>query len=184
MAVPINPYASNPILAALFATKRKVFISYHHDGDQPYYDAFTKIFSDTYDVIQDNSVDRRVDSDDPEYVMRRIRDNYITGSSCTMVLCGAETPWRKYVDWEIKATLDKEHGLIGVNLPNSLRNSTGGATVPDRLYENITTGFALWLQWNDLLAGPAYLKARIEEANQRPARLIKNDRPMRQRNGP
>lgn len=33
-----------------------------------------------------------------------------------MVLCGAEAPQRKFVDWEIKATLDKEHGLIGINL--------------------------------------------------------------------
>src|SRR5712671_172295 len=31
---------------------------------------------------QDNSVERRIDSDDVEYVMRRIRENYVTGSSC------------------------------------------------------------------------------------------------------
>jgi hypothetical protein len=47
--------------------------------------------------------------------MQRIRDKHITGTSCTIVLCGSLTPWRKYVDWEIKATLDKEHGLIGIN---------------------------------------------------------------------
>jgi len=49
--------------------------------------------------------------------MRGIRENFITGTSCTIVLCGAQTHLRKYVHWEIKATLDKEHGLIGVNLP-------------------------------------------------------------------
>ena len=75
------------------------------------------VFADDYEVIQDNSVEREIDSNDAEYVTRRIREDFITGSSCTVVLCGAETPQRKFVDWEIKATLDKEHGLIGINLP-------------------------------------------------------------------
>ena len=53
---------------------------------------------------------------------------YITGTSCTVVLCGGRP--RKFVDWEIKATLDKEHALIGVNLPTSERNLFGQAIVP------------------------------------------------------
>lgn len=97
--------------------RRKVFVSYHHGGDQAYYNAFSKTFHSTYDVITDNSLEREVDSDDVDYVMRRIREDYITGSSCTIVLVGKETYARKYVDWEIKATLDKQHGLIGVQLP-------------------------------------------------------------------
>ena len=88
--------------------KRKIFVSYHHDNDQAYYNEFSRFFSDQYDAIQDSSLDRLIDSDDTEYVMRRIRENYITGTSCTVVLCGPQTRWRKYVDWEIKATLDKQ----------------------------------------------------------------------------
>lgn len=53
------------------------------------------MFHDTYEVDYDNSVDRKIDSDDPEYVMRRIRENYINGTSCTLVFCGVETPYRK-----------------------------------------------------------------------------------------
>src|SRR5689334_858513 len=90
--------------------KHKVFVSYHHGGDQAYYDAFSKAFHDTYDVIYDKSLERQVDSDNVDYVIQRIRDNYITGTSCTIVLVGKQTCGRKYVDWEIKATLDKEHG--------------------------------------------------------------------------
>ena len=60
-------------------TKRKVFVSYHHDNDQRFYNEFSRSFSDTYDVITDNSLDRAVDSDDPDYVLRRIRENNITG---------------------------------------------------------------------------------------------------------
>lgn len=87
--------------------KHKIFVSYHHHVDQAYYDAFSKAFHDTYDVIYDNSLERRIDSDDVNYVMRRIKENHITGTSCTVVLVGAETPKRKYVDWEIFATLEK-----------------------------------------------------------------------------
>ena len=31
-------------------TKRKIFVSYHHAGDQGYYDAFSRAFHDTYEV--------------------------------------------------------------------------------------------------------------------------------------
>ena len=96
--------------------KRKIFISYHHGGDKPYYDAFVNTFSNTYDVIYDNSVDRALNSTNTDYVIRRIRENHITGSSCTIVLCGAQTPWRKFVDWEIRATLDKQKNLDILNI--------------------------------------------------------------------
>ena len=60
-----------------------------------------------------SSPTRFIDSDDTEYVMRRIRENYNSGASGTFVLCGSDTPERKYVDWEIKATLDDRHGPVG-----------------------------------------------------------------------
>jgi hypothetical protein len=91
----------------------------NHGGDQAYFDAFSNAFHDTYDVIYNNSLERQIDSVDTNYVMRRIRENYITGSSCTIVLVGKETWGRKYVDWEIEATLDKDHGVIGVQLPST-----------------------------------------------------------------
>jgi Thoeris protein ThsB, TIR-like domain len=94
-------------------TKPGVFVSYHHRLDQPFYDEFSRIFCDTYDVVQDNSPERAKDSDDVEYIMRSLRENHISGTSCTIVLCGAETRWRKFVDWEIDATLDKQHCLDG-----------------------------------------------------------------------
>lgn len=124
--------------------KRKVFVSYHHSGDQAYYDAFSKAFCDTYDVIMDNSLEREVDSDHVDYVMRRIRENYISGSSCTIVLIGKDTWGRKYVDWEIQATLEKEHGLVGVRLPTAPVSAENKVTVPGRLHDNVVKGYALW----------------------------------------
>jgi hypothetical protein len=66
--------------------KRSIFVSYHHGGDRAYYDAFTRIFADAYQMVHDNSVEREIDSDNSEYVIQKIRDEHITGSSCTVVL--------------------------------------------------------------------------------------------------
>jgi len=174
---------SNGLLGSLLyptQIKRKVFVSYHHGNDQWFYNEFSRVFNDTYDIISDNSLERAIDSDDPDYVMRRIREKYITGSSCTIVLCGAETPNRKYVDWEIKATLDKEHGLIGVNLPTSITSQYGGVIVSDRLHDNVQSGYAVWINWEALTV--EYLKQCIELANSKPTGLINNSRPMMRRN--
>lgn len=163
--------------------KRKVFVSYHHGGDQAYYNAFSKAFCDTYDVITDNSLERAVGSSDVEYVMRQIRENYISGTSCTIVLVGANTHLRKYVDWEIKATLDREHGLIGVRLPNAATDSAGRTIVPARLHDNIESGYALWTSWADITAGADACRRFIEAANARDRRLIANSRARKLVNG-
>ena len=91
--------------SGLGGVKARVFVSYHHRGDQAYYDMFSRTFGGIYEMIEDHSLDHEVDSDNADYVMRVIREQYITGSSCTIVLCGADTWGRKHVDWEIKATL-------------------------------------------------------------------------------
>jgi antiphage defense system Thoeris ThsB-like protein len=54
-------------------SRPRVFVSYHHHNDRSYYDQFVHLFEDTYDVLQDASVDREIDSDDAEYVIRNIR---------------------------------------------------------------------------------------------------------------
>lgn len=165
------------------AVKRKIFVSYHHGGDQAYYNAFAHAFHYTYDVITDNSLERKIDSEDGEYVMRRIRENYITGSSCTIVLVGKDTYARKYVDWEIKATLDASHGLIGVRLPTALVTPQNTVTVPGRLHDNVQSGYALWLPWTDIMASAQACQSYIEVANARDKRLILNTRARRLRNG-
>jgi hypothetical protein len=163
--------------------KHKIFISYHHGGDQAYYDAFSKAFDDTYDVIFDNSLERAIGSDNVDYVMRQIRENYIHGSSCTIVLVGKDTWGRKFIDWEIKATLDKDHGLIGVQLPTAPRDpTTNKITVPDRLHSNIQSGFASWLTWQQITAGAAELERYIATAKSRSTSLIVNPCDVRLRN--
>jgi hypothetical protein len=156
--------------------KRSVFVSYHHGLDRPWYEKFSHFFSEVYDVFEDNSPERAKDSDYTDYIMWSVRDNHIKGSSCTIVLCGAETGRRKFVDWEIAATLDKEHNLIGVCLPTCTINAQGKALVPDRLYDNIESGYAVWIAWQALTQGPDFLRAQIEIANAKSTSLIRNGR--------
>src|SRR5580692_10801423 len=96
-------------------TRRSVFVSYHHDNDQYYYNQLAAACDQFCQLIRDASLREPLDSEDSDYISRAIREGYITGTSCTIVLCGTETSKRKHIDWEIKATLDKVHGLVGVN---------------------------------------------------------------------
>jgi hypothetical protein len=174
-------YLGNFGLQFPMTIKRRVFVSYHHRGDQSYYDAFSRLFHDTYEIIYDNSLERSVDSDNTEYILRRIREDYLTGTSCTIVLVGHETWGRKFVDWEIDATLSKTHGLLGLQLP-SLPIVNNAVTVPDRLSDNINSGYAPWMHWDYLAANPSILSTWIEQANARDKLLIRNSRARRYRN--
>lgn len=164
--------------------KRRVFVSYHHAADQAYYNAFSAVMCGVWRAFTDTSLRGRVDSDDIEYVRQRICEEYITGSSCTVVLCGAGTRWRRFVDWEISATLDREHGLIGVQLPTN--GVYGGPChAPDRFADNLNSGYAVWTTWAHIAApdGAEHMRIKIEEANAKPSFLIRNDRALRQRSG-
>jgi hypothetical protein len=165
-----------------YSIRRKVFISYHHRGDQAYYDTFSRVFHDKFELITDSSLERAVESADVEYIMRRIREHHLTGSSCTLVLCGLGTAGRKYVDWEIMASLNQQMGLVGVKLPSLLIQSNGGTNKPARLQDNIDSGYAEWVTWENLGAQPESLREAVERANAKSWRLIVNTRSRMQRN--
>lgn len=181
----IRPVVKPPSLGDLLiqSKRARIFVSYQHSSDQAYYDSFSKTFHDGHEAIYDNSLERRIDSDDPQYVIQRIRDNFITGSSCTIVLVGPTAHERKYIDWEIKATLDKEHGLIGVQLPNLPIQPNNTVIVPSRLHTNIRSGYALWLTWRQITASAEALNAFIEGACSRSKDLIVNPSEIKKRNG-
>lgn len=124
----------------MVVTKHKVFISYHH-ADQKEVDKFVKDFSDEDNVficralgVMDQNI---IDSTDPEYTMRRIRELYLSDSTVTIVLIGKCTWARRYVDWEIQASLrhgekTTPNGLIGIRLSSYDKNG-----YPDRLNKNL-----------------------------------------------
>jgi Thoeris protein ThsB, TIR-like domain len=154
--------------------KRKIFVSYHHGGDRDWYDAFSRTFCDQYEVVKDNSPGRAIDSDDADYVRWCLSADFITGSSCTIVLIGRDTWGRRFVDWEIDLTLQKEHGLIGVVLP------TGGVA-PPRLQDNVRSRYAPSFSWARITGNATTLTQAIEIANHRPKGLINNTRERRYR---
>jgi hypothetical protein len=133
--------------------RRKIFVSYHHRNDQAAYDNFSTYFHDGLETITDNSIERAIDSASFEYIMRRIRETHLNGSSCTVVLCGSETPKRRYVDWEIQASLAQEMGLVGIGLPSIVWEGKG-TWKPARLQDNIDSGYATWILWQNQ-SGPS-----------------------------
>lgn len=164
------------------APMRRVFVSYHHGGDQAYYDAFSRHFGGTFDVLSDRSLDRARNSDDPNYIMRYIRENHLTGASTLIVLCGLQTSGRKYVDWEIQAGLAQGMALLGVKLPE-LQVIEGGCEKPARLQDNLSSGYASWVWWENFAHSPESVSQWIENANSRAKRLINNSRARRLRDG-
>ena len=180
LITPRTPYIPRPVIEP---KRPKIFVSYQHTSDQAYYDAFSKTFHDGHESIYDNSLERCIDSDKCDYVIQRIRDEFIAGTSCTILLVGPTAYQRKYLDWEIKATLDKEHGLIGIQLPNLPPRWDGLFNVPLRFAENVRSGYALWLHWNTLVASPASLSQLIADACARPKHLVVNPKDIKKQNG-
>ncbi len=126
---------------------RKIFLSFHQ-ADELEASVWCKRFEGYFKEIRTLGIDEKgddfaehINSNDPEYVMRRIREDKIAGTSCTVVLLGRCTWARRYVDWEIAATLrsfddSATGGLIGVQLPSV---AGGGAKAPARLSLNLDT---------------------------------------------
>ncbi len=169
-------------LQSMKIPKRKVFISYHHKNDQDWFEYFSGKFGENNEIFYDKSLDNRIRSDDPEYVNRRIREDFIVGSSITIVLCGTETWKRKYVDWEIYSTLHHEHALLGIALPRHFKRD-GLIIVPDRLHDNISSGYAHWVLWQE--DPPTFtreMEAAISKSQNKS--LINNERPKMERNLP
>lgn len=134
-------------------SRRKCFISYHHADDQAVRD-----FVDTFDHGNDVFMVRRlgempediVDSNNTDYVMSRIRQDYIKDSTVTIVLAGRCTWARRYVDWEIQASLRSgealtPNGLLGIKLPTFTK-------FPERFESNLkqpgdVDGYAGWIDY-------------------------------------
>ena len=121
--------------------RRKCFISYYH-GDQAAVDKFVESFEDVLiaKAIGISEEDDYINSDDPEYVMSRIRSEVLEDSTISICLIGQCTHSRRYVDWELKASLRQgdafePNGLIGILLPHM----EDKGHLPDRLKANWST---------------------------------------------
>jgi hypothetical protein len=174
-----------------FGTQRKVFISFHQK-DRPEVDNFINRWASNGGVfiskalgVSDN--DDLIKSTDPEYVMSKIREKYLGDSTVTIVLIGKCTHSRRYVDWEIKASLRQgnftPNGLLGILLP-SCGNS---AHLPSRFKDNWQKVESnCYARYRAYPTSDQQLAAWIEDAyNARTARahLIQNTVDMMKYNG-
>ena len=154
--------------------RHRVFVSYYHREDQCYRNQFEGLFSDIHDIMISESVE--IGDIDPnlntETIRQKIRDEYLRDSTVTVVLVGAHTWQRKFVDWEIGSSIrqtqySSRSGLLGILLPTYpgyLFNNYDPHTIPPRLYDNITCGFATIHKWND---DPHTVQSWIHDAFQR-----------------
>ena len=167
--------------------RRKVFISFF-GGDEELVLQFTR-WADHAGaliprILHDAYRGDIVNSSNPDYVMQRVRKDFIGDSTVTLLLVGPCTHSRRYVDWELKATLQKGYdyspnGLLAVALP-SFANTP--VHLPPRFLDNQRTdkkdGYAYFYRPPQ---SPAELFGWIEDAFEsrtKRAGLISNGREM------
>ena len=105
--------------------RRNVFLTYHH-ANQAEVENFVNSFGSHFNELRAIGVsdeDDFIESSNTDYVLRQIREKYMAGTSATIALIG-ECSWaRKYIDWEVAATLrynptDPRGGLLAIQLPS------------------------------------------------------------------
>lgn len=170
--------------------RHKCFVSYHAEDTEEaadFVEAFESIFIPRAIGVEegDGSV---IDSTDVNYIRDVIRRDYLRDSTVTIVLVGQCTWARKFVDWEIYASLRdgkvaRHNGLLGILLPSATKPQ---ATTPSRLLDNIPKdGSSAYGRYHYYPGSPHVLRAQIEDAfvgRTARAHFIENTRPLRQRN--
>lgn len=156
--------------------RRKCFIS-HHRADGAAVDRFINRFGSGNFIKRGVTMPTEViDSNDTDYVMRRVRALYIKDSTVTIVLVGRCTWARKFVDWEVQSSLRRPadglpNGLIAILLDGGIRPA-----LPDRVKRNRDSGYA---KYHHYPQNSAILGDWIEDAYRARtsrARLIDNPR--------
>lgn len=141
----VFPNADRPVpsLSLMVAgeVRRKCFISYHQ-SDLPAVDRFIRRFGTRNFIKRGITLpDDVIESRNTAYVMRRVREIYIRDSTVTIVLIGPCTWSRRFVDWEIQASLRPAgglpNGLLGICLSRNQR-----PPLPPRFKLNRDSGYA------------------------------------------
>ncbi|OIP53333.1 MAG: hypothetical protein AUK31_01680 [Fibrobacteres bacterium CG2_30_45_31] len=149
--------------------KHKTFLSFHHK-DEGYRDRFEQEYSeDRGDYVSRSVKDGDIDPTWPtERIRQKIRDEFISDATVTLVLISPDTWKRKHVDWEISSSIrdtknNPRNGLLGILLPNyqytmdgcsyaDIKRTESGRlynpfTIPPRLFENVQCGYAKIYSW-------------------------------------
>ena len=144
--------------------KRNCFISYHHEYDGEYMDELREIISpmSVFDYSLKSDIGHLTD----ETIYKKVREK-MRNCSVTVVLIGESTGHRKWIDWEIWASLRgynpgnsyyksfKPNGLLGIFLP------VESYSIPNRFEDNMDSGFAVSMDWENLERD---LETKVNEA--------------------
>ncbi len=132
---------------------RNCFVSYHHERDQKYLSKLRRIITGM--KVADYSLKDDIGHLTDETIYKKVREK-MRNCSVTVVLIGERTGHRKWIDWEIWASLRaynhpynpflsfKPNGLLGIYLP------VYNHSVPARLQDNIDSRYAVSMKWENL----------------------------------
>lgn len=132
--------------------QRNCFVSYHHERDQRYLEKLRHTIGGM--MVADYSLKDDIGHFTEDTIYKKIR-NKMRSCSVTIVLVGERTGHRKWIDWEIWASLRgyshndplkcfKPNGLLAIYLP------VDNHSVPERLQDNIESGYAVCMDWSNL----------------------------------
>jgi hypothetical protein len=138
---------------AIEKKSRNCFVSYHHDNDHKYIAKLRKVICKM--KISDYSLKDDIGHLTDETIYKKVRGK-MRNCSVTVVLIGSRTGYRKWIDWEIWGSLRgythpidplksfKPNGLLAIYLPIKSHS------VPDRLADNIKSGYVVTMKWENL----------------------------------
>ncbi len=115
----------------------KCFISFKKEDEAYKKTIQSWVDKNKVDMI-DKSLNNSIDSDDEDYIMRKIREDYLSDSTVTIFLIGARSSenlgWeeQKYIKRELQASLyngtgNRRNGILGVVLPQMYENVYKGS---------------------------------------------------------
>lgn len=127
-------------------SKRRIFISFDHD-DTGKVNGFLGLRNiiDGFEFYN-HKLDREIQSNNVDYVMRVIRERYIQPASVCVVLIGNNTFKSDWVAWEIQESLNRKMGILGIQLkdtygaiPAKIPKGHVGDWQPEK--------FSGWIEW-------------------------------------
>jgi hypothetical protein len=127
--------------------RHKVFVSYHAvDAVEVvnFIEKYDDVFIARAIGMEEDGSDI-IDSTNVDYIRRVIREKYLKDSTVTMVLVGACTWARKFVDWEVYSSLRSNptpNGLLAVQLPSTAQSTKAPARLELNRPKNGKEGYA------------------------------------------
>lgn len=161
-------------------TRHKCLMSCHHDDEAEVQD-FTQTFDHDHDVPISRSIGAGmagdvIDCDNADYIKQRIRSLYLRDSTATIVMVGRCTWARRFVDWEVAASLlntstTTRNGLVALTLPSV---ANGEKTLPARASDSVEgangdEGYARWWKYPTTTSGLADFIGTAFQARANPA---------------